>query len=95
MCGGHAGRGGDGGGRWCPEWHAAIPGQALAAYMMVLLPVLVLTERATVARSVASAARLASLATTVPAALLEGDERGLLIAIQTIISLHAMIKECT
>lgn len=35
---------------------------------MVLLPVLVLAERATVARGVASAARLASLATAVPAA---------------------------
>lgn len=70
MCGGCTGRGG--GGRWCPKWHTATPRQALAANVMVLLPVLVLAEGATVACGVASAACLASLATTVPTALREG-----------------------
>lgn len=46
--------------------------QALAAHVVVLLPVPVLAEGAAVARRVAAAARLAGLAPTVPAALREG-----------------------
>lgn len=47
--------------------------QALAAHVVVLLPVPVLAEGAAVPRRVAAAARLASLASAVPAALGGGD----------------------
>lgn len=46
--------------------------QALAAHVVVLLPVPVLAEGAAVARRVAATARLAGLAPAVPAALREG-----------------------
>ena len=51
--------------------------QALSAHMVVLLPVLVLAEGAAVAGCVATAACLAGLAPTIPAALeVRGDDQG-------------------
>lgn len=62
--GGARGGGGSGGARG--EHWPLVPA---AAHRVVCLPVLVLAERAAVARSVASAACLVSLAPAVPAAL--------------------------
>lgn len=74
--GGGGGRGGGGGGG--AHGDAAPTGealQALAAHVVVLLPVLVLAEGAAVARRVAAATCLARLAPAVPATLRDGKER--------------------